>query len=290
MPRRFLVTAALAVALTACSGPAEPDRAAPVAAPTEPQVLAISIDGLNVEAITQLGADAAPTLHRLIDEGPWRRATGRASRWARGAPTRRRRSRRRVRRTSPASRPARTSPPGSGTACRRPGPARTASRCCTTPSPTRSARRSTRSARAPRCWSTPTTSRRRSGSRSTVAGTSLGAVRLDSGDLAVLAVAGARPARLARRDRDADHRDQRPRRVRDRGRWPRRRSTGTASAPSSSPAAGTRPAASSTSWSRASPRPASSCRSRSGASTRSRSAGASTRCAGGRPPGSPRPR
>ena len=65
--------------------------------------------------------------------------------------------------------------------------------------------------------------------------------------------AGARPARRARRDRDADHRDQRPRRVRDRvagrraGRRVRRRHR------SSSPGAGTRRAASSTSWSRARP-------------------------------------
>ena len=76
----------------------------------------------------------------------------------------------RGRRTSPASRPPPTSRPGSGTACRRPAPARTASRCCTTPRRTRSAPRSSRSAPARPCWSTPTTSPRRCGSAVEVAG------------------------------------------------------------------------------------------------------------------------
>ena len=49
-----------------------------------------------------------------------------------------------------------------------------------------------------------------------VAGPELGAVRLDSGDLGVLAHAGPRAARRARRHRHPDRRDQRPRRVRDR--------------------------------------------------------------------------
>ena len=82
-----------------------------------------------------------------------------------------------------------------------------------------------------------------------VAGPELGAVRLDSGDLGVLAHAGARPARRPRRDGHPDRRDQRPRRVRDRRARRGARSTATASAPSWSPAAATRPAASSTSWS-----------------------------------------
>jgi hypothetical protein len=34
-----------------------------------PHVLAISVDGLNTEAITELGAGRAPTFHRLLDEG-----------------------------------------------------------------------------------------------------------------------------------------------------------------------------------------------------------------------------
>ena len=56
-------------------------------------------------------------------------------------------------------------PPGVRRADQR-APARTRSRCCTTPRRTRSAPRSSRSARAPRCWSTPTTSPRPCGSGS----------------------------------------------------------------------------------------------------------------------------
>ncbi len=37
--------------------------------PLTPMVLAISVDGLNPEAIEVLGRSGAPTLHRLIDEG-----------------------------------------------------------------------------------------------------------------------------------------------------------------------------------------------------------------------------
>ena len=36
---------------------------------TEPRVLAISVDGLNVDAIRELGAEGTPTLHRMLDEG-----------------------------------------------------------------------------------------------------------------------------------------------------------------------------------------------------------------------------
>ena len=89
-------------------------------------------------------------------------------------------------------RPPPTSPRGSGTACRPPAPARTASRSCTTPSARRSPPRSSRWARAPRCSSTPTTSPRRSRLGVEVAGPELGAVRIDSGDLGVLAHAGPR--------------------------------------------------------------------------------------------------
>jgi hypothetical protein len=35
----------------------------------EPHVLAISVDGLNVDAIRQLGPEGAPTIHRMLDEG-----------------------------------------------------------------------------------------------------------------------------------------------------------------------------------------------------------------------------
>ena len=50
-----------------------------------------------------------------------------------------------------------------------------------------SARRSTRWASAPPCWSTPTTSPPASANAVAAAGTGLGAVRIDSGDLGVLA-------------------------------------------------------------------------------------------------------
>ena len=106
-----------------------------------------------------------------------------------------------------------------------------------------------------------------------IAGPDLGAVRIDSGDLGRARLPGPRPARRARRDADAHHRDLRPRRVRDRRPLPPRRSTGTASAPSWSPAAATRPAASSTSWSRARTPAASWSGWRRRARTRSRSAG-----------------
>ena len=36
---------------------------------TEPRVVAISVDGLNVDAIRELGAAGTPTLHRMLDEG-----------------------------------------------------------------------------------------------------------------------------------------------------------------------------------------------------------------------------
>ncbi len=101
---------------------------------------------------------------------------------------------------------------------------------------------------------------------------------------------GARPARRARRDADPHHRHLRPRRVRDRRARRRPRSTATASAPSWSPAAATRPAASSTSWSPARTPTASWSGSPRRARTRSRSAAASTPCAGSPPTASPRPR
>ena len=117
----------------------------------------------------------------------------------------------------------RTSRRSAATACPRSGPARTPSRCCTPPptDPTsrrRSGRRSTPSASAPRCSSTPTTSPPGVANAVAVAGPELGAVRIDSGDLGVL-------ARQVRAQLDglgatehAHRRDQRPRRVRDRRR------------------------------------------------------------------------
>ena len=82
-----------------------------------------------------------------------------------------------------------------------------------------------------------------------VAGPDLGAVRIDSGDLGLLAYRVRAQLDELGATQTQDHRDLRPRRVRDRGARRRRRSTGTAWAPSWSPAAATRPAASSTSWS-----------------------------------------
>ena len=92
----------------------------------------------------------------------WPRATGRASRWARGAPTRRRRSPRRARRTSPGSPPPPTSRRGGATACRPPAPARTRFTLLHDSEADAFQRPgATRWARARRCSSTPTTSPRR---------------------------------------------------------------------------------------------------------------------------------
>ena len=66
-------------------------------------------------------------------------------------------------------------------------PPRTRSPCCTTTSETPSPPRSPRWARTPPCWSTPTTCSRRSGPGSELTEGRLGAVRLDSGDLGLLA-------------------------------------------------------------------------------------------------------
>ncbi|MBI2244757.1 MAG: alkaline phosphatase family protein [Nocardioides sp.] len=72
---RALVAATLSVATSlALAGCAAGDRPAAdarlSAAPaTATQVLAISVDGLNTAALDRLGADGAPTLHRLLAEG-----------------------------------------------------------------------------------------------------------------------------------------------------------------------------------------------------------------------------
>ena len=65
--------------LSACSAPRADAPASPsptvtptasvVAGSAEPVVVAISIDGLNPDAITKLGSDGLPNLGRLIDEG-----------------------------------------------------------------------------------------------------------------------------------------------------------------------------------------------------------------------------
>ncbi|GAB2452223.1 hypothetical protein GCM10027062_36300 [Nocardioides hungaricus] len=56
-----LATAALTLAALVAPAP-PPD-------PPQPRVLAISVDGLNVGAIRQLGPAGAPSLYRLLDEG-----------------------------------------------------------------------------------------------------------------------------------------------------------------------------------------------------------------------------
>jgi predicted AlkP superfamily pyrophosphatase or phosphodiesterase len=63
----FHALATAVLALTTIVAPADGERSAPE--PDEVQVLAISVDGLNVSAIEQLGASGAPTFHRLLDEG-----------------------------------------------------------------------------------------------------------------------------------------------------------------------------------------------------------------------------
>jgi predicted AlkP superfamily pyrophosphatase or phosphodiesterase len=73
MPSR-LGAAVCALSLTllapACAGGQTPAPSAQrVAAPTATRVLAISVDGLNTDAIRRLGAKRAPTLHRLLTEG-----------------------------------------------------------------------------------------------------------------------------------------------------------------------------------------------------------------------------
>ena len=54
-----LVTAALALTALVAPAPEPPPH----------HVVAISVDGLNVDAIRQLGRDGAPNLHRMLDDG-----------------------------------------------------------------------------------------------------------------------------------------------------------------------------------------------------------------------------
>lgn len=69
-----LLTVALALSGCDADPPAERHsvRAAPVAAPSASSVttvIAVSIDGLNPAALSTLGPEGTPTLHRLIDDG-----------------------------------------------------------------------------------------------------------------------------------------------------------------------------------------------------------------------------
>ena len=140
----------------------------------------------------------------------------RAWRWGRGARTRRRRSRRPGRPWSPASRARRTWRPGAGTGWRRSARRRTRSRSCTTTRRPRSRRRSRR-------WAPGTTLlvdtydvRRGVELALAAAGTGLGAVRLDSGDLGVLAHEVRAQLDEAGAAEHEDHGHVGPRRVRDR--------------------------------------------------------------------------
>lgn len=67
------LSAATSAALSGCSAGDRPAADARLSAapdtPAATQVLAISVDGLSAEAIDRLGADGAPTLHRLLAEG-----------------------------------------------------------------------------------------------------------------------------------------------------------------------------------------------------------------------------
>ena len=157
-----------------------------------------------------------------------------------------------------------------------------ASRCCTTPRRTPSARRSTSLGKGTTLLvdTYDIAEAVRLGGRGRRAGARRGPASTPATSAVLAHQVRAQLDELGATEHP-DRRHQRPRRVRDRRRWRRRRSTGTASAPSWSPAAATRPAASSTSWS-----PARTTTGDAGrrwprrATTRSRSAAASTPCAG----------
>ena len=63
-----LVSVLLAAAPVSAVPPPEP-RTAVVAENQVTRVVVISVDGLNPDAITQLGRSGAPTFHRIVDEG-----------------------------------------------------------------------------------------------------------------------------------------------------------------------------------------------------------------------------
>lgn len=65
-----VVAGALGVPATAAAdAPAAPPAPPPSAAAADVRVLAISLDGFNPEAITRLGVDGTPNLHRLLRQG-----------------------------------------------------------------------------------------------------------------------------------------------------------------------------------------------------------------------------
>ena len=66
-----LSAALVSVLIAASPAPAAPSepRAAVIDANQVTRVVVISVDGLNPDAITQLGRSGAPTFHRIVDEG-----------------------------------------------------------------------------------------------------------------------------------------------------------------------------------------------------------------------------
>ena len=187
-------------------------------------------------------------------------------------------SRRRGPPTSPDSRRRATSRPAAPGACRRWAPPRTRSPCCSIARRTRSAPRSTRWGSARRCSSTPTRSRMPWSPRCGSPAPRSARCASTRATSPCSRARGARAAGRARRDGHPHHRDQRPRRVRDRGaplgtgrlvRGRHRRS---------SPDREPRPPASSTSSSPTSTTTATGCRSASGRPRRRPSPVASSRC------------
>ena len=190
----------------------------------------LTVEGTFAEAVAarDAGAERSSTTTAPSRRRPpgWRTppATGRASRWARAAPTRRRPSPRPGRPTSPASRPPPTSPPASGTASRRPARRRTRGPCCTSSEADAFRAQVDALGRRHHAAGRHLRHRRRaSGPPSRWPGRSSAPIRIDSGDLAVLAHqaraqldelgAHRHPHRALRRPRRV-----RPRRPRDRTR------------------------------------------------------------------------
>ena len=69
MPIARIAGACLLLGTLAFVGPAPSATAEPAVGAPEPRVLAISIDGLNPAALTRLGPERTPALHRLLAEG-----------------------------------------------------------------------------------------------------------------------------------------------------------------------------------------------------------------------------
>ena len=105
-------------------------------------------------------------------------------------------------------------------------------------------------------WSTPTTPSRASATRSPWPAPAWARCRIDSGDLVSEAWRARRLLDELGATSHPGDRHRRPRRPDARGPWPTRRPTATGWAPAWSPASGTRPPGSSTSWSPSATAPA----------------------------------